>query len=425
MNMNLSKIYTVGRCLLMIGGAFLASVACASAQTADATTINNKVMAGYQGWFRTPGDVSGNTSWAHWFTAAPSQSTEDFDSWPDLTGMPTSAQVTVPGFNFPDGSAATLYSGQNATAVLTHFQWMQAAGIDGVWVSEFESHLPGGSNASDYPNVLNTLNNIRAAATSTGRTWALLYDTSGQSATSLATGIETQWENMVNSGYTSDARYLHMNGLPVVMLFGFFPNDSNHILGDPTVGNPLISFFHTTGKYEAYVVGSGAWNWATGNSAYQDELFTLNAYIPWNVGHTTVASDGNIVSNDTTWASDYSTFKSQGVKYIPLVNPGTCSAGPPLTNCAAPRRNGYYLWEQFVDASNIGVGDINTVFVAMYDEVNEGTAIMPITNTPPAQSPPFLTSPGDPGNWYEELVVAGEGYLKNGQAVPNSIPIQP
>ena len=61
----------------------------------------------------------------------------------------------------------------------------------------------------------------------------------------------------------------------------------------------------------------------------------------------------------------------------------------------------------------------------MYDEVNEGTAIMPITNTPPSQSPPFLTSPGDPGDWYEELVVTGEGYLKDGKAVPTSIPIHP
>jgi hypothetical protein len=417
-------INPIGKFLLIVGGAFLATAAAASAQTADATTINNKVMAGYQGWFRTPGDVSGNTSWAHWFNGTPSQSEEAFDSWPDLTGMPSGAQDTVPGFKFPNGNAATLYSGQSATAVLTHFQWMQTAGIDGVWVSEFESHLPGGSSASDYPNVLNTLNNIRAAATSTGRTWAFFYDTSGQSTTTLASGIETQWENMVNTGYTSDPRYLHMNGLPVVMLFGFFPNDTNHNLGNPTVGQPLINFFKS-GKYAAYVVGSGAWNWTTGNSAFQDMLFTLNAYIPWNVGHTMKASDGNIVSNDTTWATDYATFKSHNVKYIPLVNPGTCAAGPPLTNCAAPRRNGYYLWEQFVDASNVGVGDINSVFVAMYDEVNEGTAIMPITNTPPAQTPPFLTSPGDPGNWYEELVVSGEGYLKNSKAVPTSIPITP
>jgi hypothetical protein len=52
----LMHINPIGKFLLIIGGAFLATAAAASAQTADATTINNKVMAGYQGWFRTPGD---------------------------------------------------------------------------------------------------------------------------------------------------------------------------------------------------------------------------------------------------------------------------------------------------------------------------------------------------------------------------------
>jgi YD repeat-containing protein len=299
---------------------------------------------------------------------------------------------------------------------------MQSEGIDGVWVSEFESHLPGGSSASDYPYVLKTLNNIRAAATSTGRTWAFMYDTSGQPTSTMAAGIETQWENMVNSGYTSDPRYLHMNGLPVIMLYGFFPNDTNHNLGNPTYGNPLIQFFQA-GKYQAFVVGSGAWNWTTGDSAFQDMLFTLGAYIPWNVGHVFTATNGNIEAQTSTWASDAATFKTHNVKYIPLVFPGTSAAGPPVTNPTAPRRDGYFLWEQYVAAST--VGGLNSVFVAMYDEVNEGTAIMPISNTPPAQSPAFYTSVGYPGDWYEKLTVKGESYLKNNQAVPVNIPIQP
>jgi hypothetical protein len=400
------------------------AVSVSAQSTADATTIDNKVMAGYQGWFRTPGDVTGDTSWAHWFNSStPSQSEEAFDSWPDVSSFAASEVTTVPGFQYPDGSPATLYSGQNAGAVLHHFQWMKTEGIDGVWLSEFENHLPGGSDASDYPNVERILNNVKAAADSTGRTWAFLYDTSGASTSILVSVIETQWENMVDEGYTNDCRYLHQNGLPVVMLYGFFPNDSNHNLGDPTYGNPLIDFFQAPGKYQAFVVGSGSWNWTSGSTDYQNMLFRLGAYIPWNVGHDTLASNGNITAQTGTWASDYAAFKSHNVRYIPLIFPGTNAAGPPATTPTAPRRDGYFFWEQFVAASKIS--GINSAFIAMYDEVNEGTQIMPVTNNPPSQTPAFYTYDGYPGNWYERLAVTGESYLKNQTVAPDSIPIQP
>ena len=56
------------------------------AQTVDATTMNNKVMAGYQGWFRTPGDNDGNRGWAHLFNSSvPSPEKLGFDTWPDMS----------------------------------------------------------------------------------------------------------------------------------------------------------------------------------------------------------------------------------------------------------------------------------------------------------------------------------------------------
>lgn len=406
--------------------------------TADASTIDNKVMAGYQGWFRTPNDVAGSTSWAHWFNSTtPSQTKEAFDSWPDLSEFTAAELAPVPGFQYPDGSQAMLYSGQNARSVLRHFQWMENEGIDGVWLSQFESHLPCpnpptppatcSSGATDYPNVLQIMNNVQAAAAATGRTWALEYDTSGYDPSNLAANLEQQWKNMVDQGYTSDPHYLHQNGLPVVEIYGFFPvtsTPSNHILGDPTVGNPLISFFQTPGKYQAFVVGSGAWYWTQGSTDFQNMLLRLGAYIPWNVGHdTTDSSTGNIKAQTGTWVSDNAAFAAHNVKFIPLAFPGTNAAGPPTANPTAPRRDGNFFWEQFVAASK--VGGINSVYVAMFDEVNEGTQIMPITNTPPTQTPAFYTYDGYPGDWYERLAVEGETFLKNNQPVPPTIPIQP
>jgi hypothetical protein len=232
---------------------------------------------------------------------------------------------------------------------------------------------------------------------------------------------------MVDQGYTSDPHYLHQNGLPVVEVYGFFPvtsTPSSHILGDPTVGNPLITFFQTPGKYQAFVVGSGAWYWTQGTTDFQQMLFRLGAYIPWNVGHDTIdSSTGNIKAQAGTWISDNAAFTAHNVKFIPLVFPGTNAAGPPTANPTAPRRDGNFFWEQFVAASQIG--GINAIYVAMFDELNEGTQIMPITNSPPPQTPTFYTYDGYSGDWYERLAVEGETLLKNNQPVPPTIPIQP
>src|ERR1035437_1336899 len=75
------------------------------AQTADATSLNNKVMAGYQGWFRTPGDRPGNAGWAHWFNSTnPSARSLAFDTWPDMSGYAENEKYAVPGFTNSDGS---------------------------------------------------------------------------------------------------------------------------------------------------------------------------------------------------------------------------------------------------------------------------------------------------------------------------------
>jgi len=76
-----------------------------------------------------------------------------FDTWPDMSEYSAAEKYAVPGFTNPDGSQAYLYSAQNYQTVLRHFQWMQTAGIDGVWLSQFCSHMPGGRSQADYPNV--------------------------------------------------------------------------------------------------------------------------------------------------------------------------------------------------------------------------------------------------------------------------------
>jgi len=42
------------------------------AQTVDPSTLDGKVLLGYQGWFRCPGGGTADSNWSHWASGVPS-----------------------------------------------------------------------------------------------------------------------------------------------------------------------------------------------------------------------------------------------------------------------------------------------------------------------------------------------------------------
>lgn len=391
---------------------------------ADATTLNNKVMAGYQGWFRTPGDRPGSTSWAHVFNGSISPEKLALDTWPDLSEFGADEKYPVPGFTYPDGSQAYMYSAQNYKSVLHHFQWMQEYGIDGVWLSEFCGSFRNGRTDSA---MLTIMNNVRAAATATGRTWAYMWDMSSfggrTSKEEVYNTIVTQWKKMVDEGVTSDPRYLHHNGKPVLLIWGFFPSRP---ASQPDHMTPVVDFLLGSGKYQAALVAGADNKWRQGTPEFQAMLMRMSALQPWSVGRVVRDSvTGYKVPFTGEWADDIAQCKANHVIFIPVINSGTNIAGPPPVSPAqpsVPRRMGNYLWQQFVTASKTGV--INSAFIAMFDEVNEGTQIEKITSRPPVQAP-FLTYDGATNDYYLRLVGTASKMLKNRTPITFPIPVSP
>lgn len=96
----------------------------------DATTLDHKMLFGYQGWFLGAGDGSPVNGWRHWFRAgAPTAANLTIDLWPDTSEL-AADELFATDLAYADGSVARLYSAYNPQTVARHFAWMKQAGID-------------------------------------------------------------------------------------------------------------------------------------------------------------------------------------------------------------------------------------------------------------------------------------------------------
>jgi hypothetical protein len=115
----------------------------------DASTLQGKVMTGYQGWFNAPGDGAG-LGWTHWARHgskpfAPGNVTVDL--WPDMTEA-TATERFATGFKHANGETAVVFSSYNRLTVLRHFKWMGDYGIDGAFVQRFANGLKNPNHAA-------------------------------------------------------------------------------------------------------------------------------------------------------------------------------------------------------------------------------------------------------------------------------------
>jgi hypothetical protein len=119
----------------------------------------------------------------------------------------------------------------------------------------------------------------------------------------------------------------------------------------------------------------------------------------------------------TVWEADLTELKPNGIGYMPTAFPGFSwdnlqRKGPGTTNI--PRRKGEFYWRQFAIFRELGV---RTVFVGMFDEVDEGTAIYKVSNQTPVGKH-FVTYEGLPSDHYLKLTGAATRMLR-GETPPS------
>src|SRR6266513_2709667 len=119
----------------------------------DRTTLNGKVMCGYQGWHAAEGDGLGR-GWYHWTGKSGFKpGSTNVDLWPDVSELDADERYAT-AFKLANGKPAEVYSAFNAKTVLRHFQWMRAYGIDGVFVQRFAGEVFNNPGLRQFNTVL-------------------------------------------------------------------------------------------------------------------------------------------------------------------------------------------------------------------------------------------------------------------------------
>lgn len=366
----------------------------------DASTLKGKTLCGYQGWFRTPGDPVGR-GWFHWSKDRNgiSPATVNVEMWPEVGEYPKESLYQAGDYTLPDGKPAMLYSSVYPGVVDRHFEWMRKYGIDGAFVQRFTGELDGGNNSIEEARVLG---HARDAANRHGRVFAVEYDMSGTPAEKAIEVMKKDWRFLVDKmRITEDPRYLRHNGKPVLAVFGFFTDRFNG-----KQANAIIDALDTNDKYGVALVGAGQWWWRRETDPDWHRAFRrFTAYSPWDVGNAGIVGTKKIAAFER-WADDLAEAKRSNMMLLPTIYPGF--SWDNLTRKAPgstiiPRRKGEFFREQFDAAAKLKIGQ---AFVAMFDEVDEGTAIYKVTNAHPTQGH-FIGLEGMPSDTY--LKIAGEG----------------
>ncbi|WP_089549076.1 carbohydrate-binding protein [Paenibacillus sp. SSG-1] len=342
-----------------------------SGSSSDGDVVGH-LFAGYQGWFNAAGDGSPNGGWVHWSknSSAPSAGGNvNFELYPDTREYSKLYQTDLA--NLGNGSPAKLFSSYDQDTVNKHFEWMKTYNIDGAALQRF------GADESDTPNGWKTNRDsvavkVKNAAETYNRKFYVMYDITGMNAGNWVNAVKHDWStNVVNTMHlTSSPAYAKQNGKIVVCIWGIGFTDRP---GTAAESAELIQWFKNQG---VYVIGGVPTYWRTGNRDSKPDF--MNVYksfdmiSPWSVARFGTLQGADDFKNDTL-GPDFTFTQQNGIAYQPVIWPGSAwsnmTGGPRNEN---PRLHGDFMWKQAYNVKSTG---IQTGYIAMFDEYDEGTAI--------------------------------------------------
>lgn len=366
-------------------------------EESDFTTLDGKVMFGYQGWFTHPDDGSDLARWRHW--GAMAEGNTQVDMFPDMREHEADEKF-ITGLTYADGKPVRVYSAYTRKTVMRHMKWLRDYDLDGVFLQRFNVSTRG----TDLRAVRDTVTaNVMAGCEKYGRTFVNMYDLSGLGGDNIDELIE-DWKHLVDDlGITESPNYLHHRGKPLVSLWGFTVRD------DLPVSDleQAIDFFRNSPqeKYRATIM-LGTNHDFFNRGAWANALSQVDVISPWTVGrYNDAGSNNNFVNNYLRPGQDW--CDQHNVDFLPVVWPGfswyNLKREGTWQQNQIPRDGGNFFWTQATRAVS---SNAKSVYIAMFDEVDEGTAMYKLAETAddvPAQGY-WLTLDADgydlPSDWY-------------------------
>jgi len=392
------------------------------AKTTKYPSYKGLVMAGYQGWFRPQGDGK----------MYPDESRIHIDMWPDVSEY----EKTYPtGLRLADGSVARFFNSTDKSTVDLHFKWMKEYGVDGVFMQRFFNATRKTEEKAASTVVLR---HALDAASKYDRAVAVMYDLSGLNVSGEdCSSIIEDWKYLVDSLNVTNQKgtktYLFHRGKPLVAIWGLGFPDRPYNLRNIGIQR-LIDFLKNDPKYGGCSIMLGVPTfWRDMNSdcvtdPYLHQIIKqADIVLPWMVQrfspllHNDMDRYRDVMLGDMKWCSE------NNIDYVPSIYPGfswhnlSRSEFPDDVKPVGsiPRQGGRFFWQQISTAL---VSGVDMLYVAMFDEVNEGTAIFKCTDNPPVSNiAKFIDMDGKSSDHY--LWLTGEAAKMLRKEKPLSIKI--
>ncbi|MFP5081843.1 glycoside hydrolase family 71/99-like protein [Pedobacter sp. JCM 36344] len=370
-------------------------------KTSRFVSYKGLVMAGYQGWHNAPDDGAGR-GWYHYTSGGKfAPGSTNVDLWAETTEYP---KVYKTPFYNDDGTSAYLQSAYDASTTDVHFKWMKEYGLDGVFMQRFVSEIRSKSGKHHFNTVLA---NALQSAKKYGRAISVMYDLSGCRDSVDVSVLINDWKNLVDSlKITSQGKeqtYLYHNGKPLVVLWGAGFNDNRKYTTKDV--SKMVDFLQNDPVYGGCSIMLGVptyWrefgNDTEKNPALHELIKKVDIVHPWTVGRyrneNAYEQYAKVQKKDIEWCN------AKKIDYVAVVFPGFSwhNMNPNSPSNQIPRDRGKFFWKQISGAISNGV---EMLYVAMFDEVDEGTAIFKISKKPPIGASTFITFEyGIPSDYY-------------------------
>ena len=357
------------------------------------TSCEGLIMCGYQGWHACPGDGSPSSEaegWSHYNQSwnfprffAPGVGRNSIDYWPDVSEYEKTYEATA--FTCPDGSHPRLFSAYDESSVLLHFKWMKDYGIDGVFMQRFASQV-GNSIAIAHQNKV--LESAMKGSETYGRAICIMYDMVGTNTTATVDELIADARGLIDKYHINDPvngpkYYLQHNGKPLIGVVS--------VREDVSWGIADCKRFVDALKEMGFsIILSCDTYWRTGGGDVPYPTGPLQALIkeadfltPWYTGRYDYDGSADayggafdsfkkdVIKNDKMW------LDGNGVGFVPLCFPGFSDQNISPGHRVFARHGGDFFWKQL--HYNIAAG-AKMIYIAMFDEIDEGTAIYKCLN---------------------------------------------